>query len=208
MQSLSLLVGVVTRDVLLYYIIHIYLIVLLLEQLQGFSLAGVAGYQQIMYVFKELKLKFIIIRDNKTVWPSKTDSIPVHGDGYKPRSSKFRLRANAETSHSVRYDMVVVVVASIMGGGEKFLHGMVRSRKPPPLVPCTIAATTPFSYQGTWTIQYGYAAFNNIPEPQQKALTTSYIDGQANEQLNKYTPLPNPQGDCPRSMRSLAILLP
>jgi len=42
----------------------------------------------------------------------------------------FRLRANAETSHSVRYDLVVVVI-SIMGGGEKFSHGMVRSRKPP-----------------------------------------------------------------------------
>ena len=41
--------------------------------------------------------------------PSKTDSAPVRGDGYEPESSKFRLRANAETSHSVRYDMVVVV---------------------------------------------------------------------------------------------------
>ena len=43
--------------------------------------------------------------------------------------SLFRLRANAETSHSVRYDLVVVVM-SIVGGGEKFLYGMVRSRKP------------------------------------------------------------------------------
>ena len=34
--------------------------------------------------------------------PSKTDSAPVRGDGYEPGSSKFRLRANAETSHSVR----------------------------------------------------------------------------------------------------------
>ena len=83
--------------------------------------------------------------------PSKTDSAPVRGDGYEPESSKFRLRANAETSHSVRYDMVVVV-ASIVGGGEKFSHGMVRSRKPPPLVPLTIAATTLSSYQGTCTI--------------------------------------------------------
>jgi len=30
--------------------------------------------------------------------------------------------------HSVRYDLVVVV--GIVGGSEKFLHGMVRSRKP------------------------------------------------------------------------------
>jgi len=58
--------------------------------------------------------------------PSKTDSAPVRGDGYKPRSLKFRLRANAETSHSVRYDFVVVV-ASVMGSGKKFLHRMVRS---------------------------------------------------------------------------------
>jgi hypothetical protein len=76
---------------------------------------------------------------------SKTDSAPVRGDGYKPKSSKFRLRANAETSHSVRYD-VVEVVASIVGGSEKFLYGIVGSRKPPPLVPLTIAATTLSSY--------------------------------------------------------------
>jgi hypothetical protein len=43
---------------------------------------------------------------------------------------KFRSRANAETSHSVRYDLVVVVM-SIVGSGEKFLYGIVRSRKPP-----------------------------------------------------------------------------
>ena len=62
------------------------------------------------------------------VWPSKTDSAPVRDDGYEPESSKFRLRANAEASHSVRYDMVVVV-ASIVGGGGKFSHGMVRYRR-------------------------------------------------------------------------------
>ena len=44
--------------------------------------------------------------------------------------SLFRLRANAETLYSVRYDLVVVVM-SIVGGGEKFLYGMVRSQKPP-----------------------------------------------------------------------------
>jgi hypothetical protein len=32
--------------------------------------------------------------------------------------------------YSVRYDLVVVVI-SIMGGGEKFSHRIVRSRKPP-----------------------------------------------------------------------------
>jgi hypothetical protein len=75
----------------------------------------------------------------------KTDSIPIYSNGYKPKSLKFRLRANVETSHSVRYD-IVVVVASIVGGGERFLHGMVRSRKPSPLVPLTIATTTLSSY--------------------------------------------------------------
>ena len=42
----------------------------------------------------------------------------------------FRLRANAETLHSVQYDLVVVVI-SIIGGSEKFSYRMVRSRKPP-----------------------------------------------------------------------------
>jgi hypothetical protein len=35
-------------------------------------------------------------------------------------------RANAETSYSVRYDLVVVVI-SIIGSGEKFSYRMVRS---------------------------------------------------------------------------------
>jgi uncharacterized protein (UPF0333 family) len=39
---------------------------------------------------------------------------------------KFRSRANAEMSYSVRYDLVVIVI-SIVGGGEKFSYGMVRS---------------------------------------------------------------------------------
>ena len=87
------------------------------------------------YTKKTNFIGFII----KLKWPSKTDSAPVRGDGYEPKSSKFRLRANAETSHSVRYDLVVVVI-SIVGSGKKFLHGMVRSRKPP-LSALTITAT-------------------------------------------------------------------
>jgi hypothetical protein len=63
---------------------------------------------------------------NINVWPLKTDSVPIRGDGYKPGSLKFRLRANAETSHSVRYNLVVVVI-SIVGGSKKFLHGIGRS---------------------------------------------------------------------------------
>jgi hypothetical protein len=38
----------------------------------------------------------------------------------------FRLRVNAEMSHSVRYDLVIVVI-SIIGGNEKFSHRIVRS---------------------------------------------------------------------------------
>ena len=62
--------------------------------------------------------------------PSKTDSAPIRGDGYEPGSSKFRPRANAETSHSVRYNMVVVVASSV-GGGEKFSHGCYSTGKLP-----------------------------------------------------------------------------
>ena len=36
------------------------------------------------------------------IWPSKSDSVPVCGDGYEPRSLKLRSRANAETLYSVR----------------------------------------------------------------------------------------------------------
>src|SRR6266704_5597910 len=43
---------------------------------------------------------------------------------------------------------------------------MVRSRKPPLLVPLMITATTTlFSYQGTCTIQHGCTAFDSIPRP-------------------------------------------
>ena len=44
-------------------------------------------------------------------------------------SLEFRLRANAETLHSVRYDLVVVVM-SIVGGSKKISYRIVRSRKP------------------------------------------------------------------------------
>src|SRR6266571_1548099 len=96
------------------------------------------------------------------LWPSKTDSAPVRGDGYEPGSSKFRLRANAETSHSVLVGLVVVV--SVVGGSEKFSHGMVRSQKPLLTVPLTITATTT-PLLGTCMIQHGCVAFNSIPRP-------------------------------------------
>ena len=52
-------------------------------------------------------------------------SVSVYGNGYKPKSLKFRLRANIEMSYSVRYDLVVVII-SIMGSSEKFSYRMVR----------------------------------------------------------------------------------
>jgi hypothetical protein len=61
--------------------------------------------------------KSVIINPfNYSSGPSKTDSAPV--------------RANAETSHSMRYDLVVVVMSTV-GSSEKFSHGIIRSRKPP-----------------------------------------------------------------------------
>ena len=45
----------------------------------------------------------------------------------------FRSRANAETSHSVRVGLVVVV--SVGAVVKKFLHGIVRSQKPLLMVP-------------------------------------------------------------------------
>ena len=51
-------------------------------------------------------------------------TLHLRGNGYEPRS--FRLKANAEISHSVLVGLVVVVV-SIVGGSKKFSHGIVRS---------------------------------------------------------------------------------
>jgi hypothetical protein len=62
------------------------------------------------------------------------------------------LRANIETSHSVRYDLVVVVI-SIIGSSEKFSYRMVRSRKPPLSAPYDNNNTILLSrhlYDPTW----------------------------------------------------------
>ena len=56
---------------------------------------------------------------------SKMDSALICGDGYESESLKFRLRANAETSHSVQYNLVVMV--NIVGSNKKFLYRIVRS---------------------------------------------------------------------------------
>src|SRR6266568_8447094 len=85
------------------------------------------NYLYNLYIF--IELGFALLQLIYIKRPSKTDSAPVRGDGYEPGSSKFRPRANAETSHSVLVGLVVVVV-SVVGGSEKFSHGMVRAQKP------------------------------------------------------------------------------
>jgi hypothetical protein len=74
-------------------------------------------------------------------WPSKTDSAPVRGDGYEPGSSKFRPRANAETSHSACRQEVVVVVG-VVGGSENFFIWDGEISKTTILVPLHNTATT------------------------------------------------------------------
>ena len=53
--------------------------------------------------------------------PSKTDYAPVRGDGYEPG---LRLRANAETSHSVRIGPGGGWLC-VVGGGGKFSDGEI-----------------------------------------------------------------------------------
>jgi len=128
-------------------------------------------------VYRHLVDILLALSNNKSLVyiiyrPSKTDSAPIRGDGYEPGSSKFRPRANAETSHSVRYDFVVVVVS--VGAVVKSFQ-MVRSRKPPLLVPL---------YDNSLLLQYSIRApirsnmdaWHSIssPYPQWKALTTSH----------------------------------
>jgi hypothetical protein len=83
---------------------------------------------------------------------------------------------------------------SIVGSGEKFLHGMVRSRKPPLSAP-TITATL-FSYQGTCMIQHGCMALNSIPRPPIESiddlLSTNKLLRMNEQVMSKYTAPPNP----------------
>ena len=133
------------------------------------------------------------------MWPSKPDSAPVRGDGYEPGSSKFRLRANAETSHSS---------AIGPGGGEKFSHGMVRSRKPPLLVPLHdndyhYCSSIKAPVRSSIDARHSITSLNPNGKHQRPLTSTNERIKQA--QTSKYTAPPNPQGNRPRSMRSLAV---
>src|SRR6266571_8926567 len=71
-----------------------------------------------------------------------------------------------------------------------------------------ITATTTTPLLGTCTIQHGCTAFDSIPRPPTESiddLTSTNERARTSEQTSKYTAPPNPQGDRPRSMRSLAI---
>ena len=134
----------------------------------GFRLACIASYQ-----VEPLTLFKIIVASLPTQQGMLNKNyhqiIPIltRGNGYKPGSSKFRPRANAETLYSVLVDLVVVVV-SAMGGSKKFSHGMVRSRKPLLIVPLhdnSYYYPTRHLYNPTQI-----TAFNNIPQPLIKSI--------------------------------------
>jgi hypothetical protein len=121
-------------------------------------------------------------------------------------SSKFRSRANAETSHSVRTGPVVVI--GVEGSGEKFSDGEIL--KTTTVGSLQTTTTTLFSYSGhlynpTWMRGIRYHPLS----PSRKH-RRPYINEQANanERMSKYTAPPNPQGNRPRSIQSLAALLP
>jgi hypothetical protein len=123
----------------------------------------------------------------------KTDSAPVRGDGYEPGSSKFRPRANAETSHSVRVG--AGGCRNVIGGSEKFLYGMVRSRKP--LLWSPFIVNNYYSYSKlTYTIQYRYIAFNSIPRPLIESIDDLTLITNERERTDKRAnirPLPTPR---------------
>ena len=66
-------------------------------------------------------------------WSSKSDSTPIRGEAYEP--------ASLWTQQSQRRDVAQLRVGgrgggrNVIGGSEKFSHGMVRSRKPLLTVP-------------------------------------------------------------------------
>jgi len=94
-----------------------------------------------------------------------------------------------------------------VGGSEKFSHGMVRSRKPLLWSPFTVNNYCSYS-EPTCTIQHGCIAFDSIPRPLTESINDLILTNErtrASERTSKYTAPLNPQGDRPRSMRSLAI---
>jgi hypothetical protein len=101
-----------------------------------------------------------------------------------------------------------VVVVCVVGRSEKFSHGMVRSQKPLLMVPLHNTATT-IPLLSTYTIQHRYIALDSIPRPPTESINDLTLTNEwlrINKRTSKYTAPLNPQGDRPRSMRSLSII--
>src|SRR6266700_8063658 len=94
-----------------------------------------------------------------------------------------------------------------MGGSEKVFTWDSEISKTTILVPLyNIATTCPPTKH--LAIQYGYIALNNIPLPPIESINDLILinkRSRTNEQISKYTAPPNPQGNRPQSMQSLAI---
>jgi hypothetical protein len=65
--------------------------------------------------------------------PSKPDSAPVRGDGYEPASLRIQQSRRRDVAQRVGRSWWWWL--NVVSGSEKFLHGMVRSRKLLLLVP-------------------------------------------------------------------------
>jgi hypothetical protein len=95
------------------------------------------------------------------------------------------------------------------GGSEKFSHGMVRSRKPLLTVPLHdnsyYYSPIKHLYDPTWINSIRYHPLTPMESIDDLTPTNKHC-GRANKRMSKYTAPPNPQGDRPRSMRSLAVI--
>ena len=127
---------------------------------------------------------------------------------WRLRTWVFEVQTQSQRRDVAQRAGSLVVVVCVVGRSEKFSHGMVRSRKPLLMVPLhNIATTVPLL--STYIIQRKYTAFNNIPWPLTESINNFILmDEQMNKWISKYTAPFNPQGSRPRSMRSLAVLLP
>src|SRR6266700_3210706 len=83
----------------------------------SFGLGAVSAPKVLIYVLN------IIISYIITLRPSKTDSAPIRGDGYEPGLQSSDLEPTQRRRTACGQDLVVVV--SVMGGGEKFSDGEI-----------------------------------------------------------------------------------
>jgi len=96
---------------------------------------------------------------------------------------------------------------SVVGGGEKFSHGMVRSRKPPLMVPLhdnDYHYCSPIKAPVRSSMDARHSITSPNPNGKHRRPLTSTNERIERARTSKYTAPPNPQGDRPRSMWSLA----